>query len=371
MNNDITMRPAYLGGSEVEGAFADQLGFVRPARVSLNDPFTLIDENGEQVRPKSVDLMAILLWENDTRIYYPKGDYDPDNAIPPTCYSDNRVTPSEGAMQPQSEFCANCPRAVRDQPSFKGTTLVSACAQRYKLAILVSGAGKKVFLLDIAPGSRKPYERYRAFLKQHHALPYQVLTKLTYDGKAKQLGFDFQGWVAEALAPRIMELMQTDEPAMIVNATDRPRQTALPKPEAKAMSWGPNGPAENDAAALKGTPWEKPDPDFEGVKAGSRVVPMMQGERLDPPREFAPLEDRAARPATVVEAPKRRGRPPKDAASAGPSTPPPSAPVQRDMFLHDPTTVNHNPAPTSSFGMEPAQSPDRAMQEALERAFGP
>ena len=128
-----------------------------------------------------------MLWENDTRIYYPKGDYDAANPTPPACYSDNGKTASLGAMQPQGEpphLCVTCPRAVWDQPTPRGN-LVPACDSRYKIACLVGGAPSgKVFLLSVPPASRKAYEGYRRFLKQHHAQPYKVVTNLGYVDKA-------------------------------------------------------------------------------------------------------------------------------------------------------------------------------------------
>ena len=171
MNTDISIRPAYLDQLAPPDAFAETIGFVRPPRISmLNDRFNVLDENGDAVLPPSLQLQVILLWENDTRIYYPAGEYEPDSAVPPSCYSDDKIRPSENAMQPQHSTCAGCPRAVRDQPSFNGKTTVSACKERFKLAVLVAGAKGKVFLLDIGPASRRAYGAYRNLLKHHHAI---------------------------------------------------------------------------------------------------------------------------------------------------------------------------------------------------------
>ena len=327
MNNDISLRPAYLGETAIPGAFSDAMG--QPARITMDAGFETIDENGQAVLPPSLELDVILLRDNDTRIYYPKNErgestYDPSTPVPPTCYSDNRVTPSVGAMQPQSDLCATCPRSVWDQPTPKGN-LVPACQNRYKIACLVKGAGDKVFLLGAAPTSRKPYEAYKRFLKAHHAEPHDVITRLRWIDKA--LTFEFVEWVNEKVVGFIADVQSTDEPAMIVNALDKPRErhAALPAPE-----------PVRQVAAVTHPPVQQATPAAEwGQKAVEQAI-------LPP-----------------TEALKRgRGRPPREAAaSAAGFTPQPSPPAPKG---------NGN-----GFGMETPQAPPPNIQDALEKAFGP
>jgi len=319
--NDISLRPTYLSSLGVEGNFADTRDFIRPPKISmLGDAFTPLDENDEAVLPKAFTLDVIMLRENPTRILWPKredGNYDP--ASVPICFSDNRITPSEGASDPQATLCSNCPQAERKHPSFSGKGLVSACKQHYKVAVLVEHAGKKVFLLDITPGSIQPYNQYLGFLKTHHAKPEQVITKLGYVDKT--FTFTFEKWVTEAAVEPIQQLLLTDEPARVVNALDKPRQTALPKPE---------------------TPH---------VAAQIRPVQEL------PPQTIADLPTRAA---VIVDPPKRGpGRPRKDFGEAAAAS-----------SAVSPTPPQSGSARPGNFGMEPAQAPDAAMQKALFEAFG-
>src|SRR5208282_4458433 len=288
--NDISLRPAYLSSLGVDGNFADTRDFIRPSRISmLGDAFTPLDENDEAVLPKSFTLNVIMLRENPTRILWPKrddGNYDP--ASVPICFSDNRITPSEGASQPQSVLCSNCPQAERKYPSFSGKSLVSACKQHYKVAVLVENAGKKVFLLDVTPASLQPYNQYLGYLKTHHTKPEQVITKLGYVNKT--FTFTFWKWVTESAVEPIQQLLLTDEPAMVVNAYDKPRQTALLKP---VLSSG-----DADSSLL--------------------LKPMMSSSDADsslpPPQTIADLPTKSA---TVVDPPKRGpGRPRKDPGEA-------------------------------------------------------
>lgn len=358
--NDITQRPAHLGESD-SGGFAETLGFARPPRIITNDGFSVISEDGVAVLPRSIDLSVIMLWENDTRLYYPKGDYDPANPTPPACYSDNRVTPSEGAMQPQSDLCASCAHSVWDQPTPKGN-LVPACDSRYKVACLVAGAGGKVFLLSVAPASRKPYELYRKYLKGHNAKPHEVVTKLTYVDK--QLGFQFGSWVEAKAVDFVKKIRATNEPAELVGASDKPKQIALPAPttlpEAKAIV------------------------EQAVIETLTKAPPATFGE--------PEVEDRPTKPAT-----RPRGRPPKE-VTVGPSSEPsvpqghpqgstafgaaPAAPVAKPMAPPPPVSnggfgQQHYPNPpvgaqgSQGFGMEAAQTPNADIQARLDEAFGP
>jgi len=226
MNNDITLRPAYLGETRREDAFSDTLGFAQPARISMDSGFNVLDENGMRILPTSLTLDVIMLWENDTRVYYPPDSYDSSRPTPPTCFSDDKVRPSPNAIEPQSELCANCPRAVWDQKTPKGN-LVPACDNRYKVAVLVAGTKGTIFLLSVAPASRRPYENYRRYLKVNHAQPNDVVTRLGYENKA--LTFSFNAWVSPDLLPFVQRALETDEPKMIVGRT-APLSALPPRP---------------------------------------------------------------------------------------------------------------------------------------------
>jgi hypothetical protein len=331
MDNDISIRPAYLDATSAEG-FLDTHGFVQPPRISMNSGFNPLDENGDPVLPRSVDLRVIILWENDTRIL--QDAYDPENPAPPICFSNDKVRASDMALQPQNGptfLCATCPKAERNIPGFKGKSLVSACKEEYKIACLVAGAGSKIFLLKIGVGSRQAYGRYCNFLKQHHALPSHVITKLDYADNT--FGFSFLGWVDPPLAERVKALRATDEPAMIVGGG--PQRVALPAPPVASVNIVTTG--------------------------GNSNIPYLPDDIAPAPvpgaEEFLP--DHVPPPA------KRRGRPPKDmfaqaglapAASAAPSTPQVSPPAPK-------------PSNGGGFGMEAPKAPDAALQAALERAF--
>lgn len=361
---DITQRPAYLGESKT-GGFAETIGFARPPRIIPDDGFSVVGDGGELVLPRSIDLKVIMLWENDTRLYYPKGEYDSSNPGPPDCYSDNRVTPSAGALRPQSDLCASCAHSVWDQPTPRGN-LVPACDSRYKVACLVAGAGGKVFLLSVPPASRKPYELYRKYLKQHNTEANDVITTLTW--ASKQLGFQVADWVDEKTAAFIKKVAATNEPAEIVGSSDKPRTPALPKPEHAQ-------PTQQTVTAIQAPPANNP--------------PVAGSASFGEPEPV--VEDRPTRPATVVKPPsqgKPRGRPPNPPKEAptkemfgdqGQQAAPqaaaqfgqaPAAPAARPTAQQSPAPSWDSPG-ASGFGMEAAQAPSSDVQRRLDEAFGP
>src|SRR5271166_945798 len=342
MNTDITLRPSTLASFVPEDAFADTLGFVSPPRISMaSQRFNVLDENGTALVKPDTSLLVILLAENDVRVYRSKNEdgsstYDPDNPLPPDCYSDDRIAPSEGAVSPQSPLCSTCPRAMRDQPAFKGPTLVSACKDQFKVAVLVAGQGEKVFLLTIGPASRKAYAAYRNFLKAHHAKPAEVVTKLDYADKAFQ--FFFEMW---ADSPRIQEMVKkvysTDEAKMVVGAFERLKALPAPKPETTFVHQTivePDGQWKTEMVAKTVDPKVEPKP-------ASFDVPV-ESPKHDPQFDLPP--------------PKRRGRPPKDdAVYVAVSTPPPSAPAPKN---------------NGGFGMQTPEPVSADMQRRLDEAFG-
>ena len=340
MSTELSIRPSYLTGAPPTNAFSDSIGFANPARISMRDDrFNVIDENGAAALPAALNIDVIMLWENDARIYFPltadgKSTYEQDSTIPPTCFSDDRVAPSANAMQPQSELCANCPRAVRDLPSYSGTNLVSACKDQYKVAVLVAGAGGSVFLLGVKPASRKAYANYRRHLRANHANPNEVITRLGYKDKA--LTFEFSGWINEKTVNVVAKIMDTDEPKMIVGAFVQEQRPALPPRAAPVQIAAP--------LTVKGG-------DQFAMEAPITTRPVT--ETFVPPGPIAPET------FAPTEAPRGRGRPRKDAAAP--------SPVASAATFTPPTS---SPAPRADFGLQVAETPPNDIQLALDRAFG-
>jgi hypothetical protein len=181
---------------------------------------------------------------------------------------------------------------------------------------MVAGAKGEVFLLDIGPASRRAYAQYRNFLKSHHATPATVITKLDYADKAFQ--FSFEGWINQPMADAVREALKTDEPKMITNAFDKPRQVALPAPKAETAP-PPAPPSERN--------------------------PPLQGEVIHPQ-------------------PRPRGRPPgsRNARETGS--------IAGDAFAAA-TSTNGQSAPAQQFGIvQNAPKPPDNIQADLDAAFG-
>jgi len=236
-----------LGQKLVGGLSAPQ-----PARISLNDGrFTLYTDNGAQhptVAPGLV-IQVIFVGGNShvSKRLYSEDEYDAENHNRPTCWSDNGTAPSDQVSTPQSPTCGMCPH---NQWKGTGSTAIPpVCSDRKKTAVMVSGAGNSVFLLDIPPASLKPFKKYMAYLGgEVHAEPEEVITTLTMENRV--LKFECAGHVPDGLKSGIKAIVDNPATDDVVNEHDRPHQLSLGAPTpAKAA------PALDKAAQL-GQQWE-------------------------------------------------------------------------------------------------------------------
>lgn len=406
--NALTPRPAYLtGGSSNLGAtLAAGLTQPMPNRISLKDDrFTLILESGQnhpQI-PPSLSLQVIFVGGNPhpSRVYYASDDvYDPDNANAPVCWSDNGVGPSEKVASPVSPTCAMCPNSAWTKITAMGSK-VPPCMTRKKVAVLVAGAGDTVFLLDIPPGSLKPFSQYMSKLGgELHASPEEVVTTLTMTNK--QLGFETAAWLPESMLPAVAQVVASSAPDDVVGAHDRPHQAMpthaqqwsdkIPLTPEQAAQWNANPHRRVFAPPVDTIPEQFTDPRFAQVAADQarrEAAPMTAEQALahnegKPARK--PRSDKGQpRKETVVGAgaiPTQTFTPPNSGGPltfGAPSNGQDGQPADQfaRMYPQAPQDERNpppqgfiQPNPTPQFGMaQPAPAPED-MTDLLTKAFG-
>jgi len=325
----MLQRPNYLQPAKTNlfAALTGGLGSAQPPRVSIKDDrFTLIQANGERhpMVPPSLTLDVVIVGGNPhaSRMYFSEG-FEAESGAPPDCFSDNGVSPSEQALRPQSEKCASCKHSAWDHINALGNA-VPACPTRKKVAVIVAGAGETVYLLTVPPASLKVWNKYMAHLEgEGIGAPYHVVTRLSIE--EKRLKFDPVDWIPETAVSFIERVAASDEPAIVCNVKDRPRQAALPAPQ----------PAEQLSLGQM-----------------SREV----------------ITEISLPPQPAVEPPKPRGRPrtrPNETlVGPGPVTAfdAPKPPQGNGGFISG--------APnTSGFGMSPPEAPTNQMEDLLAKAF--
>ncbi len=151
--------------------------------------FTLRDAAGNE-RPPVTQLDVVFVDGNKhmSKIYYENRKYDPNDPLPPDCFSDNGQAPSRFALKPQSESCHTCEFNKRGSAvSQRSGVAVKACTDNHKLAVLVVGDPQRMlYQFVITPGNIKPFENYVRALEGANYEAEDVVTRLTFD--SKQMG---------------------------------------------------------------------------------------------------------------------------------------------------------------------------------------
>lgn len=366
----MLQRPSYLSQPNA-GLLAKAsagLGISQPPRISLKDDrFTLIQANGEP-HPSvksSLELDVIIVGTNNgvSQIYY-DGAYDPTSPAAPACWSDNQIGPSKDAMQPQSETCALCPRAVWDQISPNGTK-VPACNQHKKIAVIVAGGGATVYLLSIPPASLKPWRGYVTHLGSQNASPDEIVTRVSMADKT--LKFEPVDFIPEAVVAMVRQVMGSEEPDLVTGNMDRPRTVALPAREVgkSPLLAAPYGREITDRpedrqvtspiqyAADPASPSFGPTQFGTGPKTPTAMEYEAEIARLKALAQQGPVtrKPRVAK-ETVV------GAGPIPAATFGQAG---------GAFISQPPVA---PQTNGAFGIQHAPPPDEAVNDMLAMAFG-
>ncbi len=355
--------PAYLQNTGLPD-FTDRLGAnlgtrAQPYLSIEGDRLTLVDMTGD-TRPvltrdaktgdPYIDCVIIDTGDHESKIYYGRA-YDPkaETFSPPACWSDNGVAPSTNCSEPQAVSCApdptgqnGCKWAVWGSGRAReGSKVVPpACSKYQKLALLIPGEDIQ-FLLRVPPNSLVELANYNGKFKGHNFAMPDVFTRISL--RDKTLFFAGLDFIDEAIAKLRNQVLLAHKTDALVGRGDKPRSTALP-----AGGQGVGGPAPDPTRALAApiaslpasAPAEQPNPLFAG-NAGSLSTP--------PPPAAVPAATSAPSAPT-----RRRGRPPKEAATA------PEASTGNGAAAHAPFP----------HGMAQAPEPNADLEASLKSVFG-
>lgn len=147
-------------------------------RISIRGgAFTLMDAGGQEyaapvmMHPsKRVPMLLCIIVGangNKSKMYYPADEqWTPDSNMPPVCFSDNGIAPSEMADDPQAATCAECHWNKWGSAKSRLTGKdVKACADRKKLAVQVIGDTTNLtYELTVPPASLNNLADYSAKL---------------------------------------------------------------------------------------------------------------------------------------------------------------------------------------------------------------
>jgi hypothetical protein len=264
-------------------------GTQMPPRVSINgNKFALIDPSGSVVEVPflpdgpALDVVFVDGNEHTSKLFWGLNKpYNPGEASPPLCFSDNGVAPSSAAQEPQSATCAACPHNIIGSAiSQISGARIKACGDLKKFAVVAKGF-QGAYLLTIKPGSFKAWNNYTNWLKLQKLADggrpdlSDVVTRIRFSGQGIH-SFEAIELVADGseLAQQVISIWEHnktnditglmigrfDQPAqgMLPVALDSPRQQVAPPPPQPTLFQQP-APATPAAAKPRGRPAAKKD----------------------------------------------------------------------------------------------------------------
>ncbi len=278
------------------------LGVQQPPSISRNgNMFTLRDAAGNE-RPAvyTLDIIMVDGNANKSRIYREDKNYNPNDPLPPDCFSDNGEAPSQMALKPQSDSCHTCQWARRGSATSKvDGKPISACADNQKLAVIVADdPSRMVFQLLITPGNLSGFRAYMKTLEGHKYEPEEVVTRISFVPKSmgvlqfepvSETDAETHEWIASVAGSQQIKYItgEDDVPLGALPApAARPQLQARPAPapqheEAEPAKRSPTREElEAELAKLRAAKEDKP----------ARGRPKLVKEEEQPKQEVLPPE---------------------------------------------------------------------------------
>ncbi len=324
--------------------------------------WALISAEGDKTYTGTMELDVILVRANPniSKRYY-EGAYDPNKeGTAPDCWADNGQGPGGRVPDPVSKVCATCDLNKWGSNVGVSGKPTKACSDVKRMAVLVfapnKAAGERVLLpgsweLDVPGASLRNLAAYAKETEANGAAVTMVVTRLTFVPEANfpQLAFRALDWVSQAEDAAVQAAYQAEvallqiglqEAGGPVQQAEQPRQigeVVQKVVEQLALTLTP-APAPAPQAAT--TPVAPPCP--PGVDPAQWAqFQAMQAQAMAAAAQHLPSQQASN---TVQEAPRRRGRPPRnpEAAQAQPADAP-----QSSMFAAQ-------PQPAQTAGSSPA-----------------
>jgi len=333
--------------------------------------FRLVNAQGEEriIDDRHLDVVVIRANPKMGKLYYRA--WEPNNPLPPTCFSDNGVGPSINAMEPQSPLCVSCQWNQKNSKINPETGKGSkACKDVQKLAVIIPGdPAVNVYELSVPPDSQGALRAYRDFLRQQASGGQRkvdmsdMVTRLTFDLDTAhpKIKFEPSGWADDQYTMDLIDYIYD-------NQLDR-------------------------AAACLDDQAADPETVKQSIELRAQYAQLAPQRANQPAQLQPPLPSNGQAPSQ--EAPKPRGRPRKPQQEAPqqvsvpsvfspptPATPVAPAPGMPDIpeFLRRPAAntappvsptppAQPQPAITPQYGMAAAPPPPPQVTEALHAAM--
>lgn len=138
-----------------------------------------------KVTGRELNVIIVNASKSVSRVFY-AGKYNPDEIVPPTCVSNDGVTPDTTDDGRQSSSCNSCPQNIAGS----GNGNSRACKYTRRLAVVLEGdMSGDVYQLQLAAtsifgkgdGNMHPFESYVKYIAGNGRNINQIVTQMTLD----------------------------------------------------------------------------------------------------------------------------------------------------------------------------------------------
>lgn len=289
--------------------------------VKRGDDVELIAKHDDPDEPET-KLKVIVLKTNPgvSRTYY-EDTYQEGSDDPPTCYSNDGITPALDAEDRQSKTCATCKWSQWGSRITENNKKGKACSEVKRLAVGLWIQPNEPMLLRVPPTSLKQWDNYVNQLFKRGVNPTQVITEVRFDPTVSHqvLLFKPVAFVTEDLVPEIEEALADPIVEQIIGAGNDPGDIPPPDDEEDDDDTPPP-PKKAPAKRRKAPPPEDDEEDDEEEEAPPKKAPARK--RKAPTKKAPPPEDSEEDEDDEEEAPPPKRKAPTKKAPAK-KTPPP------------------------------------------------
>lgn len=182
--------PDFLRGNEGLNELTKSLagGGVGAKRISIRGGVFRKIVGGEEVgklTTREMNVIIVNARKSVSRVFY-AGKYNPEEIVPPTCWSNDGDAPEAGVEDKQSANCATCPQNIAGS----GDNGSRACRYQRRVAILLEGdTSGDVYQLTIpaksifgkGEGNLHPFESYTKYIAGNGRNINQIVTQVSMD----------------------------------------------------------------------------------------------------------------------------------------------------------------------------------------------
>lgn len=262
---------------------------------------TRVNPDTNEPEPVSVLKVVVLnMGKRAARSFYTK-KYNPDNVVPPDCFSLDGEKPDSSVKEPQCATCAVCPQSQKGSKisEASGKAITACTIQRRLVVVPAAKLDFEPLLLRLAPTSAwdknndanegqgwYAWQQYLDFIAsrgvQHTA---QIVTMVKFDTATEypKLLFKTDRWLEQNEAMQVKDVWNSEKVRKLLEAKEHdaigsvsgdevPFETPTPAPAAVTPPAASAAPAAAPSKPKAAKPAEAPAPVAEAAPASAAEV---------------------------------------------------------------------------------------------------